>query len=91
MFAVIPRKGLNMMDQDQRIYPSPFPDWYATQDTSSRGVWVCDRATEGKVKAEPPAEWGRHWSWNITEDGKGVCFRRMGQEGGPTEDKAHEN
>jgi hypothetical protein len=26
--------------------------------------------------AEPPAEWGRHWSWNVTEDGKGVYFKR---------------
>jgi hypothetical protein len=39
-------------------------------------VWLCDKTTEEKVKVEPPAEWGRNWSWNITEDGKGVYFRR---------------
>jgi hypothetical protein len=79
-----------MTDPDRRIHPAPYPDWYATQDTSSPGVWICDRATEEKVKVEPPAEWGRNWSWNITQDGKGVYFRRTGQEGEPTEHTTHE-
>jgi hypothetical protein len=65
-----------MTDQDHRIHPSPFLDWFATQDTSAGGVWIYDKASERKVKAKPPAEWGRHWSWNVTEDGKGVCLRR---------------
>jgi hypothetical protein len=39
---------------------------------------------------EPPAEWGRDWSWNITEDGGGIYFRRTGQAGKPTEDKPDE-
>jgi hypothetical protein len=65
-----------MTDQDYIVHKAPFPDWYATQDTSSRGVWLCDRASDRKVKVEPPAEWGRYWSWNITEDGTGVYFRR---------------
>ena len=64
------------MDQDQRIYPSPFSDWYATQDASCRGVWICDRTSDKRIEVEPPAEWGRNWSWNVTEDGMGVCFRR---------------
>ena len=80
-----------MTDHNLRIHPSPFPDWYATQDTSSRGVWIYDRASEEKVKVVPPAEWGRHWSWNVTEDGKGVCFRRTGHEGEPTTDKVPED
>ncbi len=79
-----------MTDQDFRIHPSPFSDWYATQDTSARGVWLCDRVTEEKIKLEPPAEWGRDWAWNITEDGRAVCFQRTGQAGAPTEDKANE-
>ena len=80
-----------MTDQDQWIHPAPFSDWFATQDTSARGVWLCDRATEEKIKLEPPAEWGRDWAWNITEDGRAVCFRWTGQEGAPTTGKAHED
>ena len=80
-----------MTDQDYRIHPAPFSDWFATQDTSGRGVWIYDRATEEKVKVEPPAEWGHDWSWNITEDGKGVCFMRTRQEGAPTKDEADKN
>lgn len=76
-----------MTDQDCRIHPAPYSEWYATQDTSCRGVWICDRATEEKVKVAPPAEWGRFWAWSVTEDGKGVCFRRTG----PALDKGHEN
>jgi len=64
------------MTENYIIHKSPFSDWFATQDTSSRGVWLCDRASDQKVKVEPPAEWGRHWSWNLTEDGTGVYFRR---------------
>jgi len=64
-----------MTDQNSRIHPSPFSDWFASQD-GSRGVWFCDRTSEQRVNLEPPAEWGRHWSWSVTEDGKGVCLRR---------------
>ena len=63
------------MNEDCIVHRSPFPDWFATQDTS-RGVWLCDKASEQKVKVEPPLEWGRHWSWNVTEDGTGVYFKR---------------
>ena len=48
-----------MTDEDCIIHGSPFSDWFATQDTS-RGVWLCDRASDQKVKVEPPTEWGRH-------------------------------
>jgi hypothetical protein len=61
---------------DLVVHPSPWPDWYATQDTSSRGVWLCDKTSDRKVLVQPPAEWGRHWTWNVTEDGRGICFRR---------------
>ena len=63
-----------MADIDRRIHPSPYPEWYATQDASC--VWICDKKSDQRVKFEPPAEWGQHWSWNITEDGKGVYVRR---------------
>jgi hypothetical protein len=66
-----------MTDEDRRICPSPFPEWYATQDASSRGVWLCDKASDRKILVEPPAEWGRHWSWNVTEDGTGVYLGRV--------------
>ena len=66
-----------MTDEDCRIHPSPFTDWYATQDTS-RGVWLCDKASDRKILVQPPTEWGRHWSWNLTEDGSGIYFRRTG-------------
>ena len=50
------------------------PTGYAAQD-GSRGVWLCDKASDRSVKVEPPAAWGRHWSWNLTEDGSGIYFR----------------
>jgi hypothetical protein len=80
-----------MLDQDSRIHPAPFSDWQASQDTSGRGVWIYDRATDEKVNIESPAKWGPNWSWNIDEDGKGVYFRRTEQAGKPTEDRTHEN
>ena len=55
------------MSEDIIIQTSPFGDWYADQDVP-RGVSFHDRATGRKVTVEPPAEWGRHWSWNLTED-----------------------
>jgi hypothetical protein len=63
------------MTDDQVIHESPYADWYATQDASSRAVWICDKGSDRKVLVEPPTEWGRHWAWNVTEDGKAVCFR----------------
>ena len=65
-----------MTDPDLRIHPAPFSEWHATQDTSSRGVWLCDKTSDRKVLVEPPTEWGRHWSWNVTEEGTGIYFRR---------------
>ena len=70
------------MTDDRRIHPSPFPEWFATQD-ASRGVWLCDKTSDRKVLVEPPAEWGWHWSWNVTEDGKGVYVRRERQPYAP--------
>jgi len=64
-----------MTDQEHVIHKSPFPVWYASQDTS-RGVWLCDRTSDRKVLVQPPTEWGRHWSWNLTEDGSGIYFTR---------------
>ena len=57
---------------------TPRPTPHATQD-GSRGVWLCDKASERKVKVEPPAEWGRYWTWNVTEDGTGIYFERTTQ------------
>ena len=65
------------MTDDRIIHISPFTDWYASQDVS-RGVWLCDKTSDRKVLAEPPAEWGRRWKWNLTEDGRGVYFCREG-------------
>ena len=71
-----------MNDENCIIHLSPFKDWYADQDVS-RGVSFHDRATGRKVTVEPPAEWGRHWSWNLTEDGKGIYFRRTNESLAP--------
>ena len=35
------------------VHKAPFSDWYATQD-GSRGVLLCDRTGDEKVKVEPP-------------------------------------
>jgi hypothetical protein len=64
-----------MADDDRQIHLSPYPEWFATQDPV-RGVWLCDKASERKLKVEPPTDWGRHWSWNVTEDGTGIYFQR---------------
>ena len=63
------------MDTDRITHQSPFPEWFATQD-AARGVWLCDKASDRKVEMEPPAEWGQHWTWNMTEDGTGIYFKR---------------
>ena len=65
-----------MTNEDRRIHLSPFPDWYADQDTSAGGVWLYDKTSERKVLVQPPAEWGRHWSWNLTQDGTGIYVKR---------------
>ena len=57
------------------IHRPPWPDWYATQDPV-RGVLLCDKQSDGKVRAEPPVEWGSRWRWNLTEDGMGVYLRK---------------
>ena len=51
-------------------------DWYATQDIA-RGVLFCDKNSDETVKVEPPPEWGRHWRWNLAEDGLGIYFRNI--------------
>jgi hypothetical protein len=61
-------------DRDLVTHRSPFADWYATQDASC--VWICDKGSDRRIKLEPPTEWGRHWAWNLTEDGKGIYFKR---------------
>jgi hypothetical protein len=57
------------------VHKAPWPSWYADQD--GRGVWLHDKASGQKIRVAPPAEWGRGWSWNITEDGTGIYFRRV--------------
>ena len=66
---------MHAADEPIIIHKSPFADWFATQDIA-RGVSLYDRSSDAKIAVEPPAEWGRHWSWNVTEDGKGICLRR---------------
>ena len=67
------------MTDDPIIHQSPWHEWYATQD-AVRGVWLCDKASDQKVKVEPPTEWERHWTWNVTEDGTGIYFKRTGRK-----------
>jgi hypothetical protein len=61
------------------VHKSPWPSWYASQDVT-RGVSLHDKSSDKRVVVEPPAEWGRHWAWNITEDGKGIYFKRNGDQ-----------
>ena len=62
-------------EPDVRIHKSPWPEWFATQE-SLTGVCIVNKATGESVVIEPPKEWGRHWAWNITEDGTGIVSRR---------------
>ena len=64
------------MDEDRIIHASPFAEWFATQDTSAGGVWFCDKTSDRKVLVQPPTEWGRDWSWNVTQDGGGIYVKR---------------
>jgi hypothetical protein len=63
------------MSEERIVHLSPYKEWFADQG-GLRGVWLCNKANAEKVKVEPPAEWGRHWAWNITEDGLGIYLRR---------------
>lgn len=56
-----------------RIHHSPWPNWFATQDTV-RGVRLHDKVSGQQVSFSPPAEWGRHWAWNVSEDGNGIVM-----------------
>jgi len=62
-------------EPDIRIHKSPWPDWFATQE-SLAGVCIVSKATGEKVMVEPPREWGHNWAWNIAEDGSGIVIRR---------------
>jgi hypothetical protein len=66
-------------DETRIIHKSPFADWYATQDMP-RGVSIYDRNSDEKTVVEPPAEWGRDWSWSVTEDGTGVLQGHDGHQ-----------
>ena len=61
---------------DTVTHPSPWPDWFATQE-NCRSVLICNKASEEKVKVEPPADWGSNWAWNINDTGAGIVMRRL--------------
>jgi hypothetical protein len=78
-------------DETRIVHESPFTDWFVTQDMP-RGVSLCDRNSNEKIVVEPPAEWGRGWRWNLTEDGTGIYFRRNAEpseSGRATEGSEH--
>jgi len=60
---------------DTVVHPSPWPDWFATQE-DVRSVWICDKASSEKIKVEPPVSWGMDWTWNVTGEGTGLIMRR---------------
>lgn len=66
----------NVEEPDSVAHPSPWPEWFASQD-DNRSVWICDKTTEEKILVEPSADWGRSWAWNISEDGTGIVMRRV--------------
>ncbi|MGA2620200.1 MAG: hypothetical protein ABSF26_21485 [Thermoguttaceae bacterium] len=61
-------------EPDIRIHKSPWPEWFATQE-SLAGVAIVSKATGEKVIVEPPKEWGHDWGWNFTADGSGIVMR----------------
>ena len=65
-----PRKPIGV-----RIHKSPWPEWFATQE-SLDGVMIRNKATSERVLVEPPKEWGSKWAWNFAEDGSGVVIRQ---------------
>ena len=65
------------MTENRIVHQSPFQNWHADQD--ARGVWLYDKDSEENVRFEPPAEWGRHWTWNFTQDGLGIYMKRTSQ------------
>jgi hypothetical protein len=65
------------MSEDRIVHPSPFRNWHADQD--GRTIWICDKDSEQRIKVESPAEWGRHWTWNFTEDGVRIYLKRTAQ------------
>ena len=44
----------NQEDQDAVTHSSPWPEWFASQH-DNRSVWICDKASDQKIKVEPPA------------------------------------
>ena len=62
-------------DVDTVTHPSPFSDWFASQD--GRSILICDKASDGRIKVEPPPAWGNAWAWNIDEAGTGIVMRRV--------------
>lgn len=68
--------GRDVDEPDSVIHPSPWPEWFASQE-DRRSVVICDRASDNKIKIQPPASWGKNWAWNITEDGSGIVLRRI--------------
>ena len=59
------------------IHKAPFPDCSPPTEDAVWGVLPCNKASDEKVKVEPPTEWGPGWRWNLTEDGTGVYFRNL--------------
>ena len=64
------------MDNDHRIHPSPFAEWYASQDTSAGGVWLCDKTSDEKVLVRAADRVGAALEWNVTQDGTGIYVKR---------------
>ena len=62
------------MTNEMIIHQAPWQYWCASQDVA-RGVVLYNRTNDEKVEVEPPPKWGRHWRWNLTEDGLGIYFR----------------
>ena len=63
-------------EPDIRFHESPWPGWFASQE-SLMGVNIINKATGEKVSVAPPTEWGREWAWNISPDGVGIVIRRI--------------
>ena len=59
---------------DSLIHFRRFPTGTPPRTFPRRMALRQGKRPEGQVV--PPADWGRHWTWNVTEDGTGIYFKR---------------
>ncbi len=49
-----------------------FKGWEVTQN--GRSLLITDKSDGHTIELAPPEQWGRNWTWNLTDDG--IFFKR---------------